>query len=174
MLLNNLFVGNLTENATEYDALAQECDVLKHDSNSQEYDVFICYSAMDREWVKNTLLCQLESRQIKACIDYRDFLVGAFVVENITDAIYNSRKTVAVLSPAFLNSVYCKHELQTALSRMANHQVIPILYQPCSVPDILKDKTYLDWCHADVRPYFWEQLEKAIRREPGDLTFTRL
>ena len=125
---------------------------------------------MDREWVKETLLFELEQRGIKACIDFRDFLIGAFVVENITDAIYNSRKTVAVLSPDFINSVYCKHELKTALSRMANHQVIPILHRPCDVPDILKDKTYLDWCHADVRPHFWEQLERAISNESTECT----
>ena len=134
----------------------------KEEYLEQHYDVFICYSSLDREWVKNTLLKELEIRGIKACIDYRDFLVGAYIVENITDAIYGSRKTIAVLSPEFMESVYCKHELQTALSRMAHHQVIPVLYRTCSVPDDLKDKTYLDWCHADVQPYFWELLVKAI------------
>ena len=131
----------------------------------QVYDVFICYSSLDREWVKNTLLKELESCDIKACIDFRDFVVGAYIVENIADAIYRTRKTIAVLSPDFMESVYCKHELKTALSRMANHQVIPVLYRPCDVPQNLKNKTYLDWCHADVRPYFWDLLVQAIQKD---------
>ena len=84
-------------------------------------------------------------------------------MENITQAIYHSRKTIAVLSPDFLDSEWCKEELQRALTRIRSHQVVPVMYRNCAVPLVLQDRTYLDWENCDVKPYFWTQLEAALK-----------
>lgn len=128
-----------------------------------KYDVFICYSYKDVEWVKE-LLAELEERSFVCCIDFRDFVPGAAIVENISEAIYYSAKTIAVLSPDFVNSEWCNRELQQALTRIRSHQVVPIVYRSCSIPLTLQDKTYLDWESCHVKPFFWEQLEKALKR----------
>ena len=143
--------------------------------NLNPFDVFICYSSTDRDWVRCTLLQELEARSVKACIDFRDFEVGGFIVQNIADAIYRSRKTIAVLSPDFIHSVWCKHELQMALSRIENHQVIPILFKDCEVPQTLMNRTYLDWSNPDVQPHFWDQIVRAIGKDTdvrGEATIT--
>lgn len=88
-------------------------------------------------------------------------------MENIYQAIYHSRKTVAVLSPDFVNSEWCTHELQKALTRIRSHQVVPIVYRSCEIPLILQDRTYLDWENCHVKPFFWEQLEKSLK-QPND------
>ena len=133
-----------------------------------KYDVFICYSSKDASWVKE-LLAELEQRDFACCIDFKDFAIGAAVVENITQAIYRSRKTVAVLSPDFVGSEWCSLELQKALTRIHSHQVVPIVYKNCSIPLLLQDRTYLDWENCHVKPYFWEQLEKALRLPNDDV-----
>ncbi|XP_074628262.1 uncharacterized protein LOC141886124 isoform X1 [Acropora palmata] len=127
------------------------------------YDVFICYSYKDIGWVKE-LVAELEKLHFVCCIDYRDFVPGAAIVENISEAIYYSAKTIAVLSPNFLNSEWCNRELQQALTRTRKHQVVPIVYRSCAIPLTLQDRTYLDWENCLVKPFFWEQLEKALKR----------
>ena len=131
-----------------------------------KYDLFICYSNKDVSWVEE-LLTKLEERGFLCCIDYRDFTPGAPIMENIAEAIFNSRKTMAVLSPDFINSNWCNRELQQALSRIKYHQVVPILYKKCDIPLVLLDRTYLDWENCHVKPYFWDQLEKALRKPNG-------
>ena len=88
-------------------------------------------------------------------------------MENISQAIYYSRKTIAVLTPDFVESNWCSHELQKALTRIRFHRVVPVVYKSCEIPLILRDMTYLDWENCHVKPYFWDQLEKALR-QPND------
>ena len=125
--------------------------------------MFICYSSNDKTWVRGTLLPKLKSFNLQVCIDFEDFSPGRYIIENVAEAIYSSRKTVAVLSPDFLNSDWCHKELMMALTRVSNeHKVIPVMYRECEVPVFLCEVTYLDWCNDDVRQTFWEQLLKTI------------
>lgn len=39
---------------------------------------------------------------------------GKPIMENITDAIYNSRKTICVISRSYLQSEWCSREIQVA------------------------------------------------------------
>ena len=130
------------------------------------YDVFICYSYKDVAWVKE-LFAELEKRGFTCCIDFKDFVPGAPIVENISEAICYSRKTIAVLTPDSVQSNWWTHELQKALTRIRFHQVVPIVYKSCEIPLILQDRTYLDWENCHVKPYFWDQLDRALR-QPND------
>jgi len=108
-------------------------------------------------------LPKLKSFNLQVCIDFEDFSPGRYIIENVAEAIYSSRKTVAVLSPDFINSDWCRKELMMALKRVNNeYRVIPVMYRECQVPLFLSGVTYLDWCNADVRDTFWEQLLKTI------------
>lgn len=131
-----------------------------------KYDVFICYSYKDVDWVKE-LSAELEKRGFICCIDFKDFVIGATIVDNISEAICYSRKTIAVLTPDSVQSDWWCHELQKALTRIRFHQVIPIVYKSCEIPLILQDRTYLDWENCHVKPHFWDQLERALR-QPND------
>ena len=74
------------------------------------YDVFISYSHADSEWVTQTLLPRLEAAGLKACVDARDFRPGAPSVKEMARAVQNSRKTVLVLTPAYLASAWAEFE----------------------------------------------------------------
>ena len=97
-------------------------------------------------------------------MDVRDFEVGATIVENIADAIYSSRKTLAVLSPDFVRSEWCRHEIRQALARIRSHQVVPILLAECDIPPLLRDRTYLDWINCQDKDIFWNKLEETLTR----------
>ena len=114
--------------------------------------------------MREVLMEEIEKRGLKVCIDIRDFMPGEAIVQNIVDAIYGSRKTVAVLSPNYVKSDWCKDELQRAITLgITRHQVVPILYKPCKVPRLLLDKTYLDWTNEEVKPHFWDLLYKSLQ-----------
>ena len=129
----------------------------------EKYDVFICYSSVDKTWVRRTLLPILKAVNLRVCIDFEDFNAGSFIIENVADAIFSSRTTLAVLSPDFVCSAWCQKELMMALTRVRDrHKVIPVMYRSCDVPVFLSDVTYLDWCNEEVRQTFWDQLIRTI------------
>ncbi|KAJ8306682.1 hypothetical protein KUTeg_015723 [Tegillarca granosa] len=78
------------------------------------FDVFISYSREDWDWVKNTLLPNLSCEGYRVCVDFKDFVPGTEISENILNSIYKSKKTIVVLSKNFLNSVWGQFELQQA------------------------------------------------------------
>ena len=88
-----------------------------------KFDAFIIYSTKDGDWVKKKLLATLEKKHnIKCCIYYRDFLPGLSLRENMVQSIYNSRKTIAVVSKRFLRSKYCNQELSIAVHRLVERE----------------------------------------------------
>ncbi|XP_047137749.1 uncharacterized protein LOC100209303 isoform X2 [Hydra vulgaris] len=123
-------------------------------------DVFISYSSQNREWVNNTLLFELEKRNISVCIDYRDFVLGEYISKNILDGMHNSRKTIVVISSDYLKSNYCKEELQTASQ---GHSVIFIMIEKCKLPRYLKQQLsknqVFEW---EDNERFWKNLVLAI------------
>ena len=70
------------------------------------YDVFLSYRRRepDKTWTIKTLLPRLEAAGLRVCIDFRDFGLGAALVKEMERAVLDSRYTVAVLSPAYLES----------------------------------------------------------------------
>jgi len=147
----------------EFDQVVKKAPEIDYEP---KWDVFICYSYKDVVWVKE-LFAELEKRGFICCIDFKDFIPGVPIVENISQAICYSRKTIAVLTPDSVQSNWWSHELQKALTRIRFHQVVPIVYKSCEIPLILRDRTYLDWENCHVKPYFWDQLERALR-QPND------
>ncbi|XP_048775819.2 interleukin-1 receptor accessory protein-like 1 [Ostrea edulis] len=126
-----------------------------------EYDVFISYSSEDEEWVKDELLKNLEADGYKVYIDFKDFVPGMAIAENVLDAVYKSRKTVIVMSKNFLKSMWGQYELQQAHNKAIvkrDDVLVLIKYGKCKVPGKLLGKTFLDWTDKDVKPHFWSRL----------------
>uniref|UniRef100_A0A673IYP9 TIR domain-containing protein n=1 Tax=Sinocyclocheilus rhinocerous TaxID=307959 RepID=A0A673IYP9_9TELE len=60
-----------------------------------QYDAFISYSAQEEPWVLEELVPKLEGQHgLRLCLHHRDFQPGKAIIDNIVDAIYNSRKTL--------------------------------------------------------------------------------
>lgn len=68
------------------------------------YDAFVVFDTRNhavREWVYNELTVHLENvghRRFHLCLEERDWILGLSCIENLHNAVYNSVKTVFVLS----------------------------------------------------------------------------
>ncbi|XP_048458532.1 toll-like receptor 7 isoform X2 [Rhincodon typus] len=71
---------------------------------SCSYDAFVAYDTSDlavTDWIVNELLVHLEDkdeRQLCLCLEERDWELGMPVVENLSQSIHKSKKTVFVLT----------------------------------------------------------------------------
>ena len=131
-------------------------------STDFQYDVFISFSSHDYHWVRDNLTPVLESKRINYCIHSRDFIVGKAIIENIADSVYNSRKVLAVISENYLDSRFCREELEIALYRsteMADSSLLLIRVDGVdkkNLPKTLRKRTFLDYSSVMER-IDWEQ-----------------
>ncbi|NWY25351.1 TLR21 protein, partial [Pheucticus melanocephalus] len=143
------------------------------------YDAFVSYSENDSEWVENTMVRELEQAcpPFRLCLHKRDFVPGKWIVDNIIDSIEKSRKTLFVLSEHFVQSEWCKYELDFSHFRLFdenNDAAILILLEPiqskaipkrfCKLRKIMNTKTYLEWPAGEQQQQvFWENLKGALK-----------
>ncbi|NXP65996.1 TLR21 protein, partial [Chloropsis cyanopogon] len=143
------------------------------------YDAFVSYSENDSEWVEDTMVRELEQAcpPFRLCLHKRDFVPGKWIVDNIIDSIEKSRKTLFVLSEHFVQSEWCKYELDFSHFRLFdenNDAAILVLLEPiqsqaipkrfCKLRKIMNTKTYLEWPAGEAQQQvFWENLKGALK-----------
>ncbi|KAK0138424.1 Toll-like receptor 13 [Merluccius polli] len=144
------------------------------------YDAFISYNVKDEAWVHGEMLPVLEDeRGWRLCLHHRDFQPGRSIMENITEAIYGSRKTICVISRHYLESEWCSREIQMASHRLLDEKkdVLILLFLE-ELPEqqlspyyrmrkLVRRSTYLSWPQAGRHPgLFWQNVHRAL--ESGD------
>lgn len=141
--------------------------------------VFISYSHRQREWVRGRLVPCLRGARIEVLIDDVLMPVGAVVMGHM-DAMQDAAETtLAVLTPDYLASGFCMHELNRALTM---GQVVPVHREECgaSLPGEVKARLWadlrtesdgewqkvLDACGSDLgcAPGHWLQVRDQIGR----------
>ncbi|XP_068798449.1 toll-like receptor 2 type-1 isoform X2 [Struthio camelus] len=143
------------------------------------YDAFVSYSENDSDWVENIMVQELEQAcpPFRLCLHKRDFVPGKWIVDNIIDSIEKSHKTLFVLSEHFVQSEWCKYELDFSHFRLFdenNDAAILILLEPiqskaipkrfCKLRKIMNTKTYLEWPPGEEQQQiFWENLKAALK-----------
>ncbi|XP_045919958.1 toll-like receptor 13, partial [Micropterus dolomieu] len=152
------------------------------------YDAFVSYNVHDEAWVYREMLPVLEGEQgWRLCLHHRDFEPGKPIVENITDAIYGSRKTICVISRHYLQSEWCSREIQMASYRLFDEQkdVLILLFlehipaQQLSayyqMRSLVKKRTYLSWPQAVQHTgVFWQSLQRALSSDESATEHTPL
>uniref|UniRef100_A0A663LQN8 Toll-like receptor 2 n=1 Tax=Athene cunicularia TaxID=194338 RepID=A0A663LQN8_ATHCN len=143
------------------------------------YDAFVSYSEHDSDWVENIMVRELEQAcpPFRLCLHKRDFVPGKWIVDNIIDSIEKSHKTLFVLSEHFVQSEWCKYELDFSHFRLFdenNDAAILVLLEPiqskaipkrfCKLRKIMNTKTYLEWpLEGEQQAMFWENLKGALK-----------
>jgi len=133
--------------------------------NLAHADAFISYSPRDSAWVRELLVPTLKNAGVTVWFDAQDFEPGAPRLTEIERAVLNSRKTLIVLSPAYLAGEWGEFEniLSQSLDPAARQRrVLPLLLQPCDMPPRMGMLTFLDFTeHARYESQF-QRLLKAL------------
>ncbi|KAL3852485.1 hypothetical protein ACJMK2_016116 [Sinanodonta woodiana] len=139
-----------------------------------QYDSFISYAEEDKPFVYNGILPEIEEKfGLRLCIADRDFTPGVSVPENIIRAISSSRRAIFVLSHSFLDSYWCKYELNMArieAEKKNRKFVIVVMYEyvsndelPLDIMEVIRSQTYIDYPDDEMaREAFWRRLKETI------------
>ncbi|PFX30430.1 Roundabout-like 2 [Stylophora pistillata] len=127
-----------------------------------KYDVFVTFSNKDRHWVASNIIPLLEGNQVKYCIHSRDFELGRPLTDNMAESVYSSRKVLAVMSKNYLDSKFCKGELEMALyrSKIAHEGSLLVVridgIRKKKLPKALREQIFVDY-HSDKNRGSWEK-----------------
>ncbi|XP_063074085.1 toll-like receptor 13 [Engraulis encrasicolus] len=138
------------------------------------YDVYVSHSDRDESWVMNSLLPFMTQQGppfLRLCLPRRDFQLGKDIVENITDGLYRSRRTLCLVSRHFLRSNWCSLEMRLGTYRLqAEHRDVLILVFLEKIPSnllsahhrlarLVKTRTYMEWPQDPAQQQaFWDLL----------------
>ncbi|XP_041360206.1 platelet endothelial aggregation receptor 1-like [Gigantopelta aegis] len=152
------------------------------DEDDKLYDAFVSYKSTeaDEHFVVHTLYPKLEkAMNFKLCLHFRDFVPGETIANNIIKAMENSRRTILVLTPSYVQSEFCRFEYQRAQHEMLKRKqrIIPIVLQDISsdrmfmdetLKNILDTITYIAWPSDEQDKKvdkFWKRLELSMPKK---------
>jgi len=172
---NRFLAAKVEAKLRDLDADTPDADISAGRTESQPesegfpYDVFISYSHKDKVWVCNRLLPHLESEDLRVCIDYRDFEIGAPSLVNMEKAVEHSRKTLLVLTPNWVASEWAEFEALLILTKDPagrGRRILPLMVKPCELPDRLQIFTYLDLTDPTEFDFQMQRLVATICSTP--------
>lgn len=138
-------------------------------ARARRYDVFVSYSHRDRGWVKRSLLPRLSEAGLRVCIDESDFVPGVASVHNMESAVQNSRHTLIVLTPDWVESEWTAFEGLLARGQDPSGRrrtIIPLMLKRCEPPGHIALSTYIDISATRTRSLGIQQAISQIKVAP--------
>ncbi|KAH3893721.1 hypothetical protein DPMN_017871 [Dreissena polymorpha] len=140
-----------------------------------KYEAFISYAEDNIRLILDDVIPQLETDIISLCIHQRDFLPGNAISDNIIHAILSSRKTIVILSNAFLKSKWCMYEFNMARMEsiystgedislvIVMLETVPNSAMPVEMLRWIQDNNYIEYTtDHEGNAFFWDKLRRVI------------
>ncbi|XP_044522905.1 toll-like receptor 7 [Gracilinanus agilis] len=154
------------------------------------YDAFIVYDTSDPkvvEWVFKELVENIESqgdKQFNLCLEERDWIPGKPVLENLSHSIQLSRKTIFVMTNAYVKSGNFKTAFYLSHQRLMDEKVDVIILiflekalqrsKYLQLRKRLCKSSVLEWpTNPQAHPYFWQCLKNAIATD-NDTVYSKV
>jgi len=135
------------------------------------YDVFISYrqSEPDRSWVRQVLVPAMEQEGLKVFVDYKAFRLGVPLIKEMERAVDSSTYTLAVLTPAYLNSSFT--EFENLLSdhiglESSQRKLICVMREHCHPRAGIRYKLWLDLTTDELFEQNKDFLINTLRQSP--------
>lgn len=142
-------------------------------SAAPPYDVFVSYrhDPDDAAWVRGQLVPRLRADGFEVCIDHTSFRLGTPIVQEMARAVEESRYTLAVLTPAYLQSSFA--ELENVLAEhlgleLTQRRLLCVLRAPTAVPLRMRARAWLDMTDDATFEEEAARLCDELRRDPDD------
>src|SRR5260221_7370696 len=131
-------------------------------------DFFVRYNKADRKWAE-WIAWQLEEAGYSTIIQDWDFLAGANFVVKMDEATKETKQTVAVLSPDYVNALYTYSEWAMAFAEDPKGEkgiLLPVHVRDCrdQLTGLLKQIVYIDLIGLDELTAR-DELLTGVRRE---------
>jgi hypothetical protein len=115
-------------------------------ARSAEWDFFLSYTQADRAWAE-WIAWQLEEDGYRVLIQAWEAIPGRNWVESMRRGIQHAARTIAVLSPEYLSSVFATEEWLAAWRADpldVRRKLVPLRVRECERPGILGSVVTLD------------------------------
>ncbi|XP_062861767.1 toll-like receptor 7 [Trichomycterus rosablanca] len=152
-------------------------------SESTAYDAFVVYDKTDRavsEWVMQELRVHLEDqgeRRLHLCLEDRDWVPGCPLIENLSQSIQLSKRTIFILTSRYIRSGHFKTAFYLAHQRLMDEKddvIILIVLERFSSSQSkylrlrkrLYKRSVLEWPrNPQAQQYFWFRLRSVMATE---------
>ena len=114
-------------------------------------DFFISYRGTDVQWAQ-WIAWQLQQAGSEVIYQAADFRAGPPLIDQINQALAAARCTIAVISPTYFESPWCKIEWQTAYTldvTDSGHRLLLVVIKPTDLPPVLKARAWVELSGLD-------------------------
>ena len=133
-------------------------------------DFFISYTESDQTWAE-WIAWQLEDAGYTTILQAWDFLSGSNFVHEMQMAMVNAHRVLAILSPQYLQSAYCKAEWAAVFAddpTGENGKLIPVRIKKCELQGLHKAIVYIDLVkknQAEAKSFLLIQVQRVMTRK---------
>uniref|UniRef100_UPI00398EE0AA toll-like receptor 7 n=1 Tax=Pristiophorus japonicus TaxID=55135 RepID=UPI00398EE0AA len=148
-------------------------------SNNATYSAFVSYDTKDSsvaDWILNELITNLEERgerRFCLCLEERDWVPGQLVMDNLSQSIHQSRKTIFVLTNCYVSTGSFRTAFYMAHQRLLDEKVDVIILvflekvlqrsKYVRLRRRLRRSSVLEWPrNPRAQPLFWQRLRNAL------------
>ena len=137
---------------------------------ASKFDAYVAYDDKDLNWVVDELLPIVEGQFGLTLYIWEKYALGGIPIsENIVDAIDRCRKTILVITPAFVNNEWREFEMQMGLGK--GHKDLVIIYKEevevknmsRTLRSLMANFDPLDYENT-VKRHFWDKLKDRLKR----------